>query len=75
MKQFVTTHFKYVIGIAVVLIVGGAAWYIFSNTEPTIGSYTISRGDVVSSVDIPGTVSSSDSVDLSFQEAGQIEKV
>ncbi len=75
MKQFFIAHFKFVIGILIVVVASGAIWYIFSNTAPTLASYTVKQGNVISSVDILGTVSSSNSVDLSFQEAGQISKV
>jgi HlyD family secretion protein len=74
-KSFFVTHSRFFVWVVAVLVLGGGAWYIFSNAAPTLGSYTVSRGDIVASADIPGTVSSSDSVDLSFQEAGQITEV
>ncbi len=75
MKQFFSAHFKSIAGIVIILAAGGGVWYVFSNTEPVLGTYVVSRGNIVASADIPGTVSSSDSVDLSFQESGDIDKV
>ena len=75
MKNFLVARIRFVVGIIIILVVGGAVWYIFSNRVPTLGSYTVSRGNIVASVNIPGTVSSSSSVDLSFQESGQIDSV
>jgi multidrug efflux pump subunit AcrA (membrane-fusion protein) len=75
MKHFIVRNSKYFGAVAVIIIVGGIVWYIFSSTKPTLGLYTVSRGNVISSVDIQGTVSSSNSVSLSFQESGQIAKV
>ena len=74
-KKFFVTNLRFVVDVVIVLIAIGAVWYIFSNKAPTLGFYTVTRGNVISSDDIPGTVSASSSVDLSFQEAGQIEKV
>jgi HlyD family secretion protein len=74
-KQFFTSHVRFIVCIFIIIAIIGAAWYIFSNTEPVLGFYTVGKGDVISSVDIPGTVSSSNNVSLSFQESGQIEKI
>ena len=74
-KQFFSTNVRLVVVAIIILAVIGSAWYIISNAEPTLGSYTVEKGNIVSSVDIPGTVSSSNSVGLSFQESGQISKI
>ena len=74
-KKFFTTYLRVIFLVFILLVVGLTAWYILSNRAPMLGSYTVSRGNVVASVDIPGTVSSSNSVDLSFQESGQIATV
>jgi RND family efflux transporter MFP subunit len=71
-KQVLRVNMKAVIAVILMVLVGIAAWYIISNREPTFGSYTVSKGDIISTVDIPGTVASSNSVDLSFQESGKI---
>ncbi len=75
MKQFFFTHIRSVVWTIIILIACGLAWYIFSNREPALGVYVVSRGNITASIDIPGTVSSSNSVDLSFQESGKISVV
>ncbi|MDR3519461.1 MAG: efflux RND transporter periplasmic adaptor subunit [Candidatus Pacebacteria bacterium] len=75
MKSVLVIHLRTIGIIICILVAGGAVWYFFSNTTPVLGTYTVERGNVTSSVDIPGTVSSSNSVNLSFQESGQISKV
>lgn len=69
-------HVGLVIGIIVVLAaIGGAWWYISANTAPALGSYTVTRGNVVQALDEPATVAAEDKAGLSFQEAGQIAHV
>ena len=74
-KQFFSANVRFVVVVIIVLAIIGAGWYIISNVKPTLGSYTVEKGNIVSSVDIPGTVSSDNSVGLSFQESGQISKI
>ena len=74
-KKFFFMNAWFIAVIIIVIIAGFMIWYISSNAEPVVGVYAVTRGNVISSVDIPGTVSSSNSVDLSFQEAGQILSV
>ncbi len=76
MKKFLSI--KFILSIAgVIFLIGAAAiwWYVRTNSMPAISSFTVARGNIIGSVDIPGTVSSDNSVDLSFQEAGQIAHV
>ena len=76
MKQFFTANIKIIV--AVVIVFGGGGfvwWYIASNAAPAVGSYTVTRGNVVAALDEPGTVAAEDKTDLSFQEAGQIAHV
>ena len=75
LKQFFTTHPR-ILSVCVVVLVGiGVGWYVISNRAPALGSYVVTTGNVISTVNIPGTVSSSNSVDLSFQESGKIAKI
>ena len=76
MKQFFIGNLKLII--AVVVVVGGGGfvwWYVASNAAPAVGSYTVTRGNVVAALDEPGTVVAENKTDLSFQEAGQIAHV
>jgi HlyD family secretion protein len=78
MKRFSVAYFGTVFVVAVVIIAIGAvgvSWYVLGRAAPSLGTYVVARGNVVSSIDLPGTVSSSNSVDLSFQESGQIAAV
>lgn len=75
MKKFFVKNIWYITGAAVVIIAGGTIWYVSASHAPALGVYTVTRGNVVESVDIPATVSSDNSVDLSFQEPGQIAHV
>ncbi|MGC9599561.1 MAG: efflux RND transporter periplasmic adaptor subunit [Minisyncoccia bacterium] len=75
MKQFFTVRIRFVAVVAVLLVAGGAAWYIASNAAPALGSYTVARGNVAEALDEPGTVVAEDKADLSFQEAGRIAHV
>ena len=74
MDKILSENFKSVI-LLLAIIVTGTVWYFFSSPAPTLGSYTVASGNIISSDNIPGTVSSNNSVDLSFQESGQISKV
>ena len=76
MKQSFTAGIKLTIGIVVVLVLGGGAWwYISSNAQPALGSYSVTRINVVEAIDEPGTVVAENKAGLSFQEAGQIAHV
>lgn len=73
MKRF---SILFLIGIVLVLAIGGGAWwYISSNMAPMLGSYTVTRGNIVEALDEPGTIAAEDKADISFQEAGQIAHV
>jgi len=75
MKTFFIKN-RIVIGIiAAVIVVGGAIWYVTSATPPTFGAVTVQKGNVVESVDEPGSVLAENSAVMSFQEAGQIAGV
>ncbi len=62
MKQFFINHIRFFVLLIVALFIGGGIWYIFSNTKPALGFYTVTRGNIISFLDIPGTVSSGNSV-------------
>jgi HlyD family secretion protein len=74
MKKTLADNFKSTILLAIVIVVA-LVWYFFSSPAPKLGAYVVSQGDIVSSYNVPGTVSSNNSVDLAFQEPGQISKV
>ena len=74
-KKFAAGHVRLIGGSAAILAIAIGIWYVVAGAKPTLGSYTVSRGNVISSVNIPGTVSSSNNVDLSFQESGRIAKM
>ncbi len=73
--RFFSAHIRVIVACIIVLAVCGATWYIVSNMAPTLGSYTVARGNVVEALDEPGTVTAEDKAELSFQEAGQIASV
>ena len=66
-----------VIGVAAIVIlgIGGAWWYVASSKAPSFSGTAATKGNVVQSVDEPGTVLAENSVTLSFQGAGQIASV
>src|SRR5690348_10512432 len=64
------------VGIVIaVLAIGGAIWYVSTSTPPTFGSVTVAKGNVIASVDEPGTVNAENSAAVSFQTGGQIAHV
>lgn len=76
MKKFFIKHLvSIVITVVVVASVGGAVWYVASNHAPTFAGTTATRGNVIASLDEPGTVMAENNAQLSFQEAGQIAQV
>jgi RND family efflux transporter MFP subunit len=65
-----------VVGILVLLAaIGGAVWYIRTTVPPTFGAVTVGKGNVIESVDEPGSVLAENSANVSFQEGGQIAHV
>src|SRR5271170_7289730 len=76
MKKLFTQHtVSIVIGLAVVISVVGAVWYVSSNKAPSFSATTATRGNVVESLDEPATVLADNNSALSFQEGGQIAAV
>lgn len=75
MKLFFTAHLKLVAVGVVVLAAFGVVWYVTSNAEPSLGSYTVARGNVTEALDTPGTVVAENKADISFQESGKISRV
>ncbi len=75
MKQFFINHIRFFVLLIVALFYWRRNLDIFSNTKPALGFYTVTRGNIISFLDIPGTVSSGNSVGLSFQESGKIAAV
>ena len=75
MKAFFLKNYI-AIGIVVLIAAGGGAyWYVSSATPPAFGTLTVSKGNVVQSVDESGNVLAENSAALSFQEGGQIAHV
>lgn len=76
MKKFIAEHLVASIVVAVVVVGGiGAVWYIATNRPPAFSGTGVEQGNVVVSVDEPGTVTVQNDADLSFQEPGQIANV
>ena len=75
MKKFFAKNYI-VVGIVVLLAVGGGAyWYISTATPPAFGAVTVARGNVIQSVNEPGSVLAENSAVMSFQEGGQIAQL
>ena len=75
MKAFFSKNYIAVIITAVILVVGGAYWYVRTAMPPTFGAVTVGKGNVIESVDEPGSVLAENSANVSFQEGGQIAHV
>lgn len=75
MKAFLAKYRVAVIVAAGIIVAGGAAWYVHSATPPSFAEMTVAKGNVVESVDEPGSVATEHSAQLSFQEGGQISSV
>lgn len=61
--------------IVLVLVVGGAWWYVRSSAAPAFASVTVGKGDIVEAVDEPADVMSEQNAGVAFQEGGQIAAV
>ena len=61
--------------VAMVLVGGGAYWYIETSSPPAFGAVIVGKGNVVESVDESGKVLAENSAMMSFQEGGQIAHV
>jgi RND family efflux transporter MFP subunit len=61
--------------VALVIVCGGAYWYVRSSAAPAFGAVTVGKGNVIESVDEAGSVMTEHSASLSFQEGGQITQV
>ncbi|HUZ92505.1 MAG TPA: efflux RND transporter periplasmic adaptor subunit [Candidatus Paceibacterota bacterium] len=76
MKFFFAAHARLLIAIAAAaVLVGGGYWFITAKQRPAFNSFTVARGNVVESVDVPGNVLTANDVTLSFEQAGQIAHV
>ncbi len=75
-KFFKKTKNRIVVGIVVcILVIGGVAWYLGTATPPAFGAVTVAKGNVIQSVDEPGSVLAENSAVMSFQEGGQLAHV
>ena len=77
-KKYFARHRKKIIGAGIVvaiLFVGGIIWYVSANSAPSFGDITAVSGNIVQSVDESGNVLAENNVNLSFEEAGQIDRV
>jgi HlyD family secretion protein len=61
--------------LAIVLIAIGVVWYVKTSGAPSFDTVAATRGNVVSSLNESGNVLAENSVDLSFEEGGQIASV
>jgi HlyD family secretion protein len=75
MKKFFTKNYIAVGAVVVLVVIGGAYWYVSTATPPAFGAVTVANGNVVQSVDEPGSVLAENSAVMSFQEGGQIAQV
>ncbi len=57
------------------VLIGGGYWYISSNRAPSFGTLTVTKGNVIQSVNESGEVLAENSASLSFEESGQITSV
>lgn len=72
MKSFLMKYRAIIAIVVVVLGAGGAYWYVETSTPPSFNTVTATKGNVIESLDKPGTVLTENSAVLSFQGAGQI---
>lgn len=72
MKSFFIKYRAVLIVVVVILAGGGGYWYVKSSEAPSFTAVTAQTGNVVESLDEPGTVLAENSADLSFQTPGQI---
>jgi len=75
MMKFLSANKWWLGAVVIVALAGGTYWYIRSSAPPTFTTYTVAKGNVVESVNEPGTVSAENNVNLSFQESGEIASV
>ena len=77
MLKFLPQNKKIVLIGGVFLFVAaiGVYWYISSNSAPSFSAYKVASGQITESVNGSGTVQAQNSVDLSFQEPGQVANV
>jgi RND family efflux transporter MFP subunit len=75
MKKFFAKNYIAVGVVVFLAAIGGAYWYVSTAIPPAFGAVTVAKGNVVQSVDEPGSVLVENSVVMSFQESGQIAQV
>ena len=76
MKSFLVKHFVSIgITAAVVIAVAGAAWYVTGNQVPSFTATTVQRGNIIESLNEPGTIAAENNANLSFQANGQIAQI
>ncbi len=75
MRDFFTNNPKLTAAVAILLVVFGAGWYIYSNQEPKFDSYVVSRGSVAAAIDESAVVAAEKSSNIAFQSAGRITRV
>lgn len=72
MKSLFIKYRTLVLAIAGLLVVGGGYWYVKTNQAPRFETVAAQKGNVVQSLDEPGTTLTENSANLSFQTGGQI---
>ncbi len=72
MKKFFAKNYIAVGVVVLLAAIGAAYWYISTATPPAFGAVTVAKGNVIQSVDEPGSVLAENSAVMSFQEGGQI---
>jgi RND family efflux transporter MFP subunit len=74
-KKILTSHIWLAAALTVALVAIGSVLVTPLYQMPDLGSYTVSSGNVIESLDEPATVVAESKSGLSFQEAGKISKV
>ncbi|HTR18723.1 MAG TPA: efflux RND transporter periplasmic adaptor subunit [Candidatus Paceibacterota bacterium] len=67
---------RYVLGAALVVIVGGAAWFYTAHRNSSFGAtVTVHTADFTQGIEVSGTVQAAQNVDLGFAQSGRVSAV
>src|SRR3989344_1309483 len=77
MNTYIALALKYKVAIiaALIVIVGGGAWYIASSGPEKVNTFTVVSGEFVRDVSVSGKVVAAQSVDLGFSQGGRVTRV
>jgi len=77
MKSFFAQYRNWIIG-AVIVVIAGGAFFLFQNgngDEKNYELYTVKRDRLDQSLEVTGTLEPAETIDLSFQNSGQVAEV